>query len=50
MNNLYVIMNLNRCGKKDLWQTQWPNWVYKQFDVNYLALRAAEKATDLFKI
>lgn len=32
-----------------MWQTQWPDWVYKQFDVNQLALRVTEKVKLLCK-
>ncbi|VVC43279.1 Hypothetical protein CINCED_3A015566 [Cinara cedri] len=38
----------NLCRTKDMWQTQWPNWVYKQFDVHQLASRVAEKVKTLY--
>ncbi|XP_060876667.1 protein cereblon-like [Metopolophium dirhodum] len=37
------------CRKRDMWQTQWPDWVYKQFDVNELASRLAKKVKMLYK-
>lgn len=32
-----------------MWQTQWPDWVYKQFDVNRLASKVAKKVKMLCK-
>ncbi|XP_015380483.1 PREDICTED: protein cereblon-like isoform X2 [Diuraphis noxia] len=37
------------CRKRDMWQTQWPDWVYKQFDVNELASRLSKKVKMLYK-
>eukprot|EP00102_Acyrthosiphon_pisum_P026488 XP_016663698.1 PREDICTED: protein cereblon-like isoform X2 [Acyrthosiphon pisum] len=37
------------CSKRDMWQTQWPNWVYKQFDVYELASRLSKKVKMLYK-
>lgn len=33
----------------DMWQTQWPEWVYKQFDTHLLASRITEKVKLLCK-
>ncbi|CAI6360372.1 unnamed protein product [Macrosiphum euphorbiae] len=32
--------------KRDIWQTQWPDWVYKQFDVYELASHKDVKISD----
>lgn len=32
-----------------MWQTQWPDWVYKQFDVHELAERVSKKVKMLCK-
>jgi len=32
-----------------MWQTQWPDWVYKQFDVDRLASQVAKKVKMLCK-
>lgn len=32
-----------------MWQTQWPDWVYKQFDVYELASRLSKKVKMLCK-
>lgn len=40
----------SRYRKKDMWQTQWPDWVYKQFDPHHLATRITEKVKMLCKI
>ncbi|XP_050430181.1 protein cereblon [Adelges cooleyi] len=37
------------CRKKDMGQTQWPEWVYKQFDVNHLADRLTDKIRMAYK-
>lgn len=37
------------CRKRDMWQTQWPDWVYKQFDVYELASRLSKKVKMLYK-
>lgn len=33
----------------DMWQTQWPDWVYKQYDVHQLVSRITEKLKLLCK-
>lgn len=43
---MYIII---RCLKTDMWQTRWPHWIYKQFDVNLLAERVAKKVNMLCK-
>lgn len=42
-------MFIIRCRKRDMWQTQWPGWVYKQFDVHHLASQLAAKVKMLCK-
>ncbi|XP_025205986.1 protein cereblon-like [Melanaphis sacchari] len=37
------------CRKRDMQQTQWPYWVYKQFDVYELASRLTKKVKMLYK-
>jgi len=39
----------DKCRKKDMWQTQWPSWVYKQYDVYELASRLSKKVKMLYK-
>ncbi|XP_025203370.1 protein cereblon-like [Melanaphis sacchari] len=34
---------------KNIWQNQWPSWVYKQFDVHELASRIFKKIKILYK-
>ncbi|CAH1725076.1 protein cereblon-like [Aphis gossypii] len=37
------------CRKRDMWQTQWPDWVYKQFDVYKLASQLSKKLKMMYK-
>jgi len=40
----------NRCGKRDMCLSPWPNWVYNQCDSRALASRLNEKVQVLCKL